>query len=90
MESYVITMHCVNLHTSGRSSKQLQCVYEYLREQQSIGVITVKLTFVKWSIGWRMLSCDSTTDHKRIEIEKFITHRLYTAHLKGPYWKVKA
>ena len=44
-------------------------------------------------LGCWKLSLSLTKDHKRAEIEKFVTHRSWrrcTAHLDGPHWEVKA
>ena len=52
----------------------------------------VTLTFVKWSTGSQMVSCDSTKDHREIEIEKLVTHRssrIDTAPLEEPHPEVK-
>ena len=52
----------------------------------------VKLTFVKWSTGSQTVSCDSTKDHREIEIEKLVIHRssrIDTAPLKEPHLEVK-
>ena len=48
-----------------RYYKQVQCVYNYLREQKSFGVITVKFTRGKWNTGHHVMSWGAIADHKR-------------------------
>lgn len=40
-----------------------------------------KLAFIKWSTRCQMVSCDSTKDHREIEIEKFMTCRSWRKYM---------
>ena len=72
-------MHWGNNNLKKKKTEKSKMAYQTIlpltMNRPSICFEFVKLIYIKWSTGWQMISRNSKTDHKRTEIDKFITHR---------------